>query len=192
MAWMNQERKAALAAGLKKVLPKGWKYSLAVRHHSTLVLTITEAPIDLVAQSLCSDEQKKRGYIDVNQYHIEGIFSGSLLKAFTAIRDAMMVGNHDNSDPMTDYFDVGWYIDINVGKWDKPFRRSTAPMMGCDKCRVEAIDVRRRENRSKLCNLCSEARLGGEIADIKRRLAGTEALRAADCYENHSDADGGL
>lgn len=116
MAWMNQERKAALAAGLKKVMPKGWKYSLAVRHHSTLVLTISEAPIDLVAQSLSSDEQKKRGYIDVNQYHIEGVSSGSLLKTFTASRDAMMVGNHDNSDPMTDYFDVGWYIDINVGR----------------------------------------------------------------------------
>ena len=130
MAWMNQERKTALAAGLKKIMPKGWKYSLAVRHHSTLVLTISEAPIDLVAQSLCSDEQKKRGYIDVNQYRIDGVFSGKLLKTFKAIRDAMMVGNHDNSDPMTDYFDVGWYIAINVGKWDKPFRCSTAPMMG--------------------------------------------------------------
>jgi hypothetical protein len=30
MAWMNQERKATLATGLKKVMPKGWKYSLAV------------------------------------------------------------------------------------------------------------------------------------------------------------------
>jgi hypothetical protein len=23
---------------------------------------------------------------------------------------------------MTDYFDVGWYIDINVGKWNKPYQ----------------------------------------------------------------------
>lgn len=160
-------------------------------HHSTLVLTISEAPIDLVAQSLCSDEQKKCGYIDVNQYHIDGVFSGKLLKAFTAIKDAMMVGNHDRSDSQTDYFDVGWYIEINVGKWDKPFRCSTVPMMGCDKCHAETIDVRRRENGSKLCDLCSEARLA-EIADIKRRLAEMEAQRAADCYENYSDADGGL
>ena len=33
----------------------------------------------------------------------------------------MMVGNHNNSDISTDYFDVGWYIDINIGKWDKPY-----------------------------------------------------------------------
>ena len=31
----------------------------------------------------------------------------------------MNVGNHDNSDPMTDYFDVGWYISVNLGRWDK-------------------------------------------------------------------------
>jgi hypothetical protein len=34
----------------------------------------------------------------------------------------MMVGNHDKSDVMTDYFNVGWYIDINIGKWDKPYK----------------------------------------------------------------------
>jgi len=33
----------------------------------------------------------------------------------------MMIGNHNNTDLMSDYFDVGWYISINVGKWDKPY-----------------------------------------------------------------------
>jgi hypothetical protein len=31
------------------------------------------------------------------------------------------VSNHDNSDIMTDYFDVGWYLNINVGGWNKPY-----------------------------------------------------------------------
>jgi hypothetical protein len=30
-------------------------------------------------------------------------------------------GNHDNSDVQTDYFDVGWYVDVNIGSWDKPY-----------------------------------------------------------------------
>jgi hypothetical protein len=34
---------------------------------------------------------------------------------------AMMDGNHDNSDIQTDYFDVGWYIDINIGAWNAPY-----------------------------------------------------------------------
>jgi phenolic acid decarboxylase len=44
MAYVNQEKKAKI---LKKVMPKGWKYSLAVRNHSTIVCTIKSAPVDL-------------------------------------------------------------------------------------------------------------------------------------------------
>ncbi len=29
---------------------------------------------------------------------------------------------YDNSDIMTDYFDVAWYVDINIGKWNKPYK----------------------------------------------------------------------
>lgn len=29
--------------------------------------------------------------------------------------------NYDDSDPYTDYFNVNFYVSINIGKWDKPF-----------------------------------------------------------------------
>ena len=29
--------------------------------------------------------------------------------------------NWDNSDSMTDYFDVNYYLHLELGKWDKPF-----------------------------------------------------------------------
>ncbi|MCP3684446.1 MAG: hypothetical protein GY861_17340 [bacterium] len=29
--------------------------------------------------------------------------------------------NYDNSDPQSDYFDVNYYLHIQLGKWDKPF-----------------------------------------------------------------------
>ena len=48
MAYMNQEKKAKIAAALKTVVPKGWKYSLAVRNHSSIVMNIKSAPVDLV------------------------------------------------------------------------------------------------------------------------------------------------
>jgi hypothetical protein len=131
MAFVNQERKAILAAEVKKVMPKDWKYSLSVRHHSTIVLTISAAPVDLMAEynRHVSESWKRRGdtyqpssYAQVNEYHLDGCFSGDLLKTFTAIRDALNVGNHDRSDIQSDYFDVGWYVDICIGKWDKPFQ----------------------------------------------------------------------
>jgi hypothetical protein len=33
----------------------------------------------------------------------------------------MNVGNHDRSDIQSDYFDVGWYVDVNVGAWNQPY-----------------------------------------------------------------------
>lgn len=31
--------------------------------------------------------------------------------------------NWDRSEPMTDYFDVNYYFHLNIGQWDKPFKR---------------------------------------------------------------------
>lgn len=133
MAYVNQERKAKIAANLKKVMPEGWKYSLAVRNHSTLVLTIRQAPVDLLgnirettskmdyAFAYGNKAPEVGTYWDVNTYYIDRQFSGDVLATMQAIDVAMNDGNHDNSDIQTDYFDVGWYVDIKIGKWDDPF-----------------------------------------------------------------------
>lgn len=39
----------------------------------------------------------------------------SILKEVKEIRDLY---NHNNSDLMTDYFDVNYYWDVSIGKWD--------------------------------------------------------------------------
>lgn len=130
MAFMNQERKAQIAAELKKVMPRDWKYSLAIRHHSTIVLTIMTAPVDLMAiyNKRVAESWERRGdkytpstYAQINEYHLDTQFSGELLATFQRIKAALNTGNHDNSDMMTDYFDVGWYVDIHIGRWNKPF-----------------------------------------------------------------------
>lgn len=132
MAYVNQERKAQLAASLKKVIPAGWKYSLAVRNHSTISLTISAAPVDLLAEyaRIANAKYEARGeglryeevptHHQVNVYHLDTQFDESL-PAFEAIRTALNAGNHDRSDSQTDYYDVGWYVDIQIGRWDKPF-----------------------------------------------------------------------
>ena len=28
---------------------------------------------------------------------------------------------YDNSEPMTDYFNTAYYLEVNVGKWDKQY-----------------------------------------------------------------------
>ena len=123
MAYMSQENKAKLAVEIGKVMPTDWKWTLAVRHHSTLVLTIRQAPVDLISENLvCASRPEPSSSRTLNVYHLNGEYADKLLKIFENIKGAMMVGNHDNSDSQSDYFDVGWYIDINIGDCDSPFR----------------------------------------------------------------------
>jgi hypothetical protein len=125
MAYMNQEKKAELAKEIAKVMPTNWKYTLKVRHHSTLVLTIRQADANLIAENLVVKERfanEHPVYRDLNEHNLQGEYSGKLLKIFESIKSAMMVGNHDRSDIQSDYFDVGWYIDINIGEYNSPFK----------------------------------------------------------------------
>jgi hypothetical protein len=142
MAYVSKEKKAKIAAALKQVVPAGWKYSLAVHHHSKIVLTIQSAPVDIiqayvnftVAKAALKGiefdrtnalqhaaQVEDRRSIDVNEYHLDTQFTGELLEVFQKIRDALNTDNFDNSDVYTDYFHVGHYVGINVGRWDKPF-----------------------------------------------------------------------
>ncbi len=131
MAWMNQDKKAALAPAIKAVCKKyGVKASLAVRNHSTLVLNIKSGPIDFIGNfnKVCSKDIRYGNRftpattaIDVNPYWYKEHFDGIAREFLAEVIPAMNAGNHDNSDIQTDYFDVGWYIDVNIGKWNKPY-----------------------------------------------------------------------
>jgi hypothetical protein len=120
MAYMDQEKKAKISAELKKVIPADWKYSLSVQHHSSITLTISAAPVDLIGENLRPSENKG-DYIQLNEYYLEREYSGELLPIFEAIKAAMNFGNHDNSDITTDHFDVGHYAYVHIGRWNKPF-----------------------------------------------------------------------
>ena len=115
MAFFNQDMKKELAPSIQAICKKfGIKASIAVRHHSTLVLNIKSGKIDF-------DDSKGDFHYQVNQYHIKNHFSGKSCEFLSEVYSAMMVGNHDNSDIMTDYFDIGFFIDINIGQYEKPY-----------------------------------------------------------------------
>jgi hypothetical protein len=131
MAYMNQEMKSKIAVELKKVVPAGWKYSLAVRNHSTLVFTLRQAPVDILGNIRAAIEAKQDSYGSksvevgtswtVNPYYIETQFSGDVLATMLKISEALNNGNWDKSDVQSDYFNVGWYVDISIGSWNDPF-----------------------------------------------------------------------
>lgn len=124
MAYVSQEKKSKIAAALKPIIPAGWRYSLAVHNHSTIVLTIREAPVNIIAAMRGSDyfDPQTAKEARPNVYHIRRAFADEqMADLFERIVAALNIDNHDNSDPMTDYFDVGHYKEINIGKWNKPF-----------------------------------------------------------------------
>jgi hypothetical protein len=121
MAYVSQELKQSLAPVIKRICQKhGVKATLAVRNHSTLVLNVKSGKIDFFGDFAIEGCDPKSG-IQVNPYHYKNHFAGKSQKFLSEVIPAMNKGNHDNSDIQTDYFDVGWYIDVNIGKWNKPY-----------------------------------------------------------------------
>ena len=124
MAYVSQELKAKLAPKIKAICKKyGVKASLSVRNHSVLCLNIKSGKIDFLGNYARGFNQAnpQRDYIQVNTYWYQDHFDGVARDFLSEVIPAMNVGNHDNSEIQFDYFDVGWYINVNVGQWNKPY-----------------------------------------------------------------------
>ena len=125
MAYMSQEKKAKIAPVIKSILKKyKVKGTLAVRNHSTLVLNLKSGSIDFIGNYGNTPEARldaEKFGIQVNPYWYKDHFTGEARKFLSEVIPAMNSGNHDNSDIQSDYFDVGWYVDVNVGQWNKPY-----------------------------------------------------------------------
>lgn len=138
MAHMSQDHKKELAPGIKAILKKyGIKGSIGVDNHSSLVVTLKEGKLDIVENhnKIIEEHNKERAqfggpqgrlttdnYIQVNEYYIESSYSGDVLNFLKELKTAMDVGNFDKSDLQTDYHHVGWYVKIQVGRWNKGYQ----------------------------------------------------------------------
>jgi len=137
MAYISQDKKKELAPNIKAVLKKyNMKGSIRIEHHSVLHVNIKSGDLDVIGNyrnTLANrghswdDHHRNRWITNPDTYH-QGVhyhlnenYSGEVLNFMEELLAAMMEGNHDNSDSMTDYFDVGWYAYINVGNWEKPY-----------------------------------------------------------------------
>jgi hypothetical protein len=117
MAYVSNETKSKISAALKPIFKSyGVKATVARNSHkSTLVVNISAGDIDFGAD-----------YLQVNVYHINKNHVGKARFFLNEVLDAIKsTGDwYDNSDVMTDYFNTAFYIDINVGRWDKPYKNS--------------------------------------------------------------------
>jgi hypothetical protein len=133
MAYVSKEMKAQIAPVVKALCKKyGVKGTLSVRSHSALVLTISQGSIDFLgsvnrknaefAQRRGETARVVKDHIQVNPYwvheHYDGVAREFLEQAVAALKGP---DYFDDSNIQTDYFHRSHYLDINIGRWDKPY-----------------------------------------------------------------------
>lgn len=114
MAYVSNETKANIQAALTPVFKKyGIKATVArAFQKSALVVNVKSGGLDFGS----TDRQ-------VNVYYIDSNYIGKAKDFLNEVLGTIKTSGkwYDDSDVMTDYFNTAFYIDINVGKWNKPY-----------------------------------------------------------------------
>ena len=114
MAYIGQDTKKQLAPAIKAVLKKfGVKGTIGINNHSSLVVNLKEGVIDF------GDVHHQ-----VNTYHIEKFYGTGVAGKFLNELVTAMKGTkwYNNTDAQIDYFDIAYYVYINIGQWDKEYK----------------------------------------------------------------------
>ena len=117
MAYINTQDVAKIRNALKIAFPD-FKFSVRKQNGGLSVdVAIVSGPIDL-----SSDIPHGNGYAQLNPYYLERYEWTKFYEAVDmVVRLAPSKKYYNNSDAMTDYFDVAFYYHINVGAWNKPY-----------------------------------------------------------------------
>lgn len=89
------------------------------------------------------------GHFDINQYYIDDDhrltpYGKQVIKDLKKVSDAY---NYDESDGMTDYFNRGFYSDISIGKYNKPYETTTSvskSKVNNTKAKIERFNQRKQ------------------------------------------------
>lgn len=138
MAYVQEEVINKARAALKALNKEyGVKATLSGKNSSSLTLKISEGSIDFIGNYCDTIIERKHymndadsvvkyvqsnGSIQINQYYLDTQFSGKALEYLEKAKAIMHVDHWDESDIMTDYFHCAYYVSMNVGRWDKPYK----------------------------------------------------------------------
>jgi hypothetical protein len=133
MAYISQETKAELAPAIRAVLARyGIKGSISIDNHTQLTVTLRSGALDLIGEAnrfnleyaLRRDQpfHPVKGYYQANVYRPDDYALNSVGEFFRELSAAMRGDRwYDRSDIQTDYFDTAYYLQINVGRWDRHY-----------------------------------------------------------------------
>jgi hypothetical protein len=114
MAYVSNEKKSQIQAALKPIFQKyGIKATVGRNSYkSTLVVNVSAGDIDFGTD-----------YQQVNVYWVDDHYTGKAKDFLNEVLDAIKKSGewYDESNAQIDYFNTAFYIDINIGRWDKKY-----------------------------------------------------------------------
>ena len=120
MAYLNKDQVKQTREALKVAFPD---FKFMVRKGNggsgSINVSIMSGPIDF------GDFDMPKA---VNPYHVGTFFEGKQVRFLEAVIKVIKYGTdrqwYDNSDAMTDYFDTAFYLDVEIGRWQKPYQKT--------------------------------------------------------------------
>lgn len=115
MAYITSERVAEIRKELKNKFPS-WKLSVTRQHYSVVKVVILKSDIDLT--HLLHGHK----YLRTDVFNVGDTFgTPEATAALQGIHTITNKDNYNNSDSQSDYFDVGFYVTISIGDFEKPY-----------------------------------------------------------------------
>ena len=115
MAYITSEQVKEMRNLIKAAFPAkdGWKWSVTKEHHSSVIAALMEYP---------EGYDFGEGYQQVNHYWFERneTFGKRETAVLKKVNEILHIGHWDESDIMTDYFHCSHYVNLHIGKWDRP------------------------------------------------------------------------
>ena len=117
MAYVTTQQVKQTREALKLAFPD-FKFMVRKSHAggSSINVSIMSGPLDF---------GDIRDGASVNQYWVESHYADYLVPFLEAVIKVIKFGTdrqwYDRSDAMTDYFDTAFYLDVEIGRWGKPY-----------------------------------------------------------------------
>lgn len=122
MAYISTEEVAAIRANFKNEFPKseGWKFSIRNDNHSGV-------DVALIAGTIKWPEHDSFTF-QINHYHYktddrmndeQKAVVCRMMNCITEIKESV---DYNAGDMGADYPNYNFYIDLQVGRWDKPYQ----------------------------------------------------------------------
>ena len=135
MAYISTDDVKHIRNELKKELPQ-YKFSVVRDHHSSVSISLMKGPafndyeyFDRYNNTITTANLGDGEHHQINQFHLEDFYgkeNADILSKIDTISRTAPAKNggkvwYNDSDIMTDYFDIAYYVHISVGKWNKSY-----------------------------------------------------------------------